>query len=114
MDRIAEDALNLPANSIEKIKLYEDPLGALSLAEQSLRERLKRIAPPWAQDSDGFFLSPERHHINRAGPRGAAVHAFGFQPRADGRRAARENRAVRAFRATQSALERGAERRHVR
>ncbi|HLX59891.1 MAG TPA: MMPL family transporter [Planctomycetota bacterium] len=104
MERIAQEALDLPANSIEKTRLYEDPLGAVSIAEQALRERLKGLAPPWAQDADGFFLSPDGTTLIVLGRAVLPSSRLDFNRALMAAAQRAENRAVRAFRAAKPGL----------
>ena len=57
MDEIAKLATELEANSPEKKRLYEDPLGILDVGKRALDERLKSRVPPLAKGAGGYFLS---------------------------------------------------------
>jgi hypothetical protein len=105
LGRVRSTLEDLPANSAERIKLQEDPLGISELASSALKSRLARQQQAFAaNDPDGFFLSPDGTTLVILARAVLPANKLDFNRvlMAGAQRA--ENHAITAFRATNPTL----------
>lgn len=96
--------LELEAHSPEKKKLYEDPLGILDFSRKALESRLKKRAPPLANDAGGYFLSSDGTTLVVIGRAVLPSSRLDFSRALMAAAQRAENRAVLRFRKTQPQL----------
>jgi predicted exporter len=105
MERIEKTVADLPPNSLEKLRLQEDPLGLAAMANDALRQRMaERGRALGGSDSDGFFLSPDHTTLVVLARAALPATKLDFCRALMDAVQRAENRAVNAFRATKPAL----------
>jgi len=105
MQQIATDIEDLPPNSTERLRLQEDPLRVADLGKNVLHDRLtQRRQALGAADAEGYFLSPDKTTLVILGRAMLPATRLDFNRALMAAVQRAENRAISAFRATQSSL----------
>ena len=103
MEEIAVKNEDLPPNSAEKLKLQQDPLGILDLAQTALHSRLAGRQHAMAGD-EGFLLSPDQTTLVIMGRTVLLASRLDFDAALMPAAQRAKNRAIESFRRKFSAL----------